>query len=77
MSKQRLGKRERIARKRRNSMRKQGHMTIMSACALCSTPETWSFGPSKAKKVGFNPKLVCGQCRSNSKTRAGVQAVGS
>jgi len=77
MSKKRLGKRERIARKRRISMRKQGHMTIIGPCDICTKPGAWKFNPAKAKKIGFRTKLVCGQCRSSNKTRAGVQAVGS
>ena len=77
MSKKRLGKRERIARKRRISMRKQGHIWIQTLCSLCSKPETWWFGPGKAKKIGFGTKLVCGQCRSGDKTSASVQVVGS
>jgi hypothetical protein len=77
MSKQRLGKRERIARKRRTSMRKQGHIVIRSQCSQCSKPETWKFNPAKANKISFKTKLVCGQCRSDNKTCAGVQAVGS
>lgn len=77
MSKQRLGKRERMARKHRNSMRKTGHMGVFTHCSVCSKPGTWEFGPSKAKKIGLDTKLVCGQCRSSIKTSAGVQAVGS
>jgi len=73
-----LGKRERMARKRKISMRKTGHMTVMGCCSQCSTPETWKFNPAKANKIGFAPKrLLCGQCRSGNKTCAGVQVVGS
>jgi hypothetical protein len=77
MSKQRLGKRERMARKRRISLRKQGHVIILCACSVCSKPGEWKFGPAKAKKLGPFTKMVCGQCRSGNKTRAGAQAVGS
>jgi len=77
MSKKRLGKRERMARKRKMSMRKTGHVIIMTTCSVCSMPETWKFNPAKAAKLGFKSKLVCGQCRSSNKTSAGVQAVGS
>lgn len=76
MSKKRLGKRERAARKRRNSMRKRGHMGVIGLCDVCSKPETWKFGPGKAKKIAFGTKLVCGQCRSSIRSCAGVQAVG-
>ena len=73
-----LGKRERMARKRRMSLRKRGHMTIMACCDQCSKPATWKFGPAKARRIGFSPKkLLCGQCRSDNRARAGVQAVGS
>lgn len=72
-----LGKRERMARKRRISMRKTGHVVIMSQCAGCSKPGTWEFGPAKARKIGFAPKrLFCGQCRRSDKTCAGVPVVG-
>jgi len=75
--KKNLGKRERMARKRKISMRKTGHLFITSKCALCSMPGTWKFGPSKSNKIGFGPKrLLCGQCRRSDKTRAGVPAVG-
>jgi hypothetical protein len=77
MSKQRLGKRERAARKRKISMRKTGHIVIVTKCSVCSEPGTWRFGPSKANKLGFNSKLVCGQCRSGDKTCAGAPVVGS
>lgn len=77
MSKRRLGKRERMARKRKISMRKQGHVTIMAKCSSCSTGSTWNFNPAKAKKISFKTKLVCGQCRSGNKTCAGVIPVGS
>ena len=79
MSKQRLGKRERMAGKRKNSMRKHGHLWIQSKCAICSETATWKFNPAKANKISFNPKLVCGQCKSRSgnKTSPGVQLVGS
>lgn len=77
MSKKRLGKRERMARKRRNSMRKQGHVTIMGTCAICSKRETWEFNPAKAKKLRIHTKLVCGQCRSSIRSCAGVPAVGT
>ena len=66
MSKKRLGRQERMAGKRRISMRKQGHIWIQAACAICSVFSTWKFNPAKAKKIGFNPKLVCGQCKSRS-----------
>jgi len=72
-----LGKRERMARKRRNSMRKTGHMAISAKCDQCSKPGTWKFGPAKARKIGFAPKkLLCGQCRSDNKACAGVPVVG-
>jgi hypothetical protein len=77
MSKKRLGKRERMAGKRKISMRKQGHTWIQSLCSRCSKPGEWYFGPAKAKKLSFNTKLVCGQCRSGNKTSTGASAVGS
>jgi hypothetical protein len=77
MSKQRLGKRERMAGKRKMSMRKQGHTWIQTKCSQCSTWGEWHFGPGKAKKLSFNTKLVCGQCRSGNKTRPGDPTVGS
>jgi hypothetical protein len=60
-----LGKRERMARKRKMTMRKTGHMTVIGKCNQCSKPETWKFNPAKSSKIGFEPKmLLCGQCRS-------------
>jgi hypothetical protein len=76
--KENLGKRERMARKRRTPLRKHGHMAVMKPCDNCSEPSTWEFGPAKANKIGFAPKrLLCGQCRSGNKTCAGATAVGS
>jgi hypothetical protein len=63
-----LGKRERAARKRKISMRKTGHMVVMTLCDRCSEPGTWRFGPAKASKIVFAPdKLLCGQCRSSAR----------
>lgn len=64
MSKKRLGRRERMAGKRRISMRKHGHVWIMSKCDKCSGFSTWKFNPAKASKIGFTRKLVCGRCKS-------------
>ena len=76
--KKKLGKRERMAKKRRNSMRKSGHMTVMGRCDNCSMSWTWRFNPAKSNKIGFVPKrLLCGQCRSSNKACAGVTTVGS
>lgn len=77
MSKQRLGKRERMARKRINSFRKTGHLTVITRCSVCSEPGTWKFGPSKADKIAHDTKMVCGQCRSCIKSRTGVPVVGT
>jgi len=72
-----LGKRERMARKRRNPLRKSGHMAVMAMCDGCSKPGTWKFGPAKANKIGLAPKrLLCGQCRSGNTARPGVPVVG-
>jgi hypothetical protein len=72
-----LGKRERMARKRKDSQRKHGHMTIMGVCGKCSKPWTWEFGPAKSSKIGIAPKkLLCGQCRSDNKACPGATAVG-
>lgn len=63
MSAKRLGKRERVAKKRRISIR---HRTVtFGCCSVCSTPVTWKCGRTKEKS--FFTKLVCGQCRKTAK----------
>ena len=78
MSKQRLGRRERMARKRKISMRKHGHMFVQAKCAYCSAFSTWEFNPAKAKKIGFDTKMVCVRCKSNievfNETCAGAES---
>ena len=75
MSKQRLGKRERMARKCKQH--KQGGLVVSTTCSRCSEPRMWKFGRAKASKITFNTKLVCGQCRSNEKSRTGASVVGT
>lgn len=63
MSSKRLGKRERVARKRKISMHRTKSITSGS-CSKCSTPVRCKFGPGKDKSLFF--KLVCGQCRKSA-----------
>lgn len=66
MSKQRLGRRERMARKRKITMRS----TCMGPCTKCSAYVTWKYGRKKDNNA-FAAKLVCGQCRKVNQARAG------
>lgn len=63
MSIQRLGKRERVAKKRRISIRRR--TVTLGCCSRCETPMTWKCGRTKEKS--FFTKLVCGQCRKPDK----------
>lgn len=66
MSKQRLGRRERAARKRKTSMRS----ITMACCSVCTEWVTWKHGRKKSGN-SFLPNIVCGQCRKVNQTRAG------
>jgi hypothetical protein len=65
MSSKRLGKRERLARKRKISIRRTKTCTTVGSCSKCATPTTCRIGPHKEKSLFF--KLVCGQCRKSGK----------
>lgn len=75
MSKRRLGKRERMARKKRIDERMRP--VKMASCVICSEWEASKIGNRKGIFLLRPKSFVCGQCRKVNRTRSGAPIVGS